>query len=521
MEQIKTYEIAASPALLREAFAGGMLPDNLLAPLQALAGDIVARAQRAPLSIYLCSTDDDREARNYFGALLAKTLQYQLPDMLLVDCDFLSVGLDGIVPQHDSLGFLDMLLYGSSLGVIKQTATGGVNVIGAGSFPVSRKSPFVMDVFVSASRYLASHSKCVIYCGPVLDDEQEVHPILEQVDVPVLLRVGGHAPAGGLDALEDRISRERQATLWGVRLIAGDVSVPAQPGTERPAPAGPSPTGRAPTGPAATGPTPAEPPVPPGQPEPELDDTIVLTPVDEVDERPVYDQVPVYEAPAPGEPSAPPAAQPPPGVFSGGATPASKGQGTSAFPKIVLTILAILLPAFFLWWLYQTKSVREQNGEPQEITETTRQPQSTPQTPPPVPQPRDTAVSAADTSRMVASQTTPKTPAPAETDVAPPPEEKENLASSILVTENIHDFAGKFLVHVSSFRNLQHARGDAYYLNDRGYPVVIANVDLGAKGNWYRVYVGPCDRRSEARNLKIRLDEVPRVKFTRITKVEG
>ena len=49
----------------------------------------------------------------------------------------------------------------------------------------------------------------------------------------------------------------------------------------------------------------------------------------------------------------------------------------------------------------------------------------------------------------------------------------------------------------------------------------IVFLDLGTKGNWYRVYAGPIDTRDDARNLKKLLDDTPRVRFTRITRVSG
>jgi cell division septation protein DedD len=195
-----------------------------------------------------------------------------------------------------------------------------------------------------------------------------------------------------------------------------------------------------------------------------------------------------------------------------------------------------MLGGFFLWWGYLTKSVRERNGEPLASADPVQQPpalQASPDTSAAVSDTASAQPAASDTASMqpaasdtastrpVAPVTTPAKPEPKKTEEKKtPPELTENLDSPILVTEDIGDFSGKFLVHVSSFQGLDLARREAYYLNDRGYPIVIARVDLGSKGKWYRVFVGPSDRRTEARNLQKRLDEIPRVKFTDIKKIE-
>jgi cell division septation protein DedD len=110
--------------------------------------------------------------------------------------------------------------------------------------------------------------------------------------------------------------------------------------------------------------------------------------------------------------------------------------------------------------------------------------------------------------------TPPKTPEETVTSRPPP---KATPAPS--VPADLAGYAGKYLVHVSSFRGMTRAQSDADYLKGRGYNTVIAQIDLGEKGTWYRVYVGPLDSRDDALSMKIRLDENPRVLSTRITRV--
>jgi cell division septation protein DedD len=65
------------------------------------------------------------------------------------------------------------------------------------------------------------------------------------------------------------------------------------------------------------------------------------------------------------------------------------------------------------------------------------------------------------------------------------------------------------------------ARDEVAYLESREFPVFIVFLDLDAKGKWYRVYAGPFATRDEAREVKKSLDDIPRVRFTRITQISG
>jgi cell division septation protein DedD len=89
------------------------------------------------------------------------------------------------------------------------------------------------------------------------------------------------------------------------------------------------------------------------------------------------------------------------------------------------------------------------------------------------------------------------------------------------MVDNFSAFGGMYLVHISSFRRVERAIEDVVYLNSKDFEACVVPVDLGSKGQWYRVYAGPLETREEARELKIMLDELPRVTFTRITRAPG
>ena len=106
MNRISTFQIPASLDAIRSAGASSELPAVLAEPLQALVATITRRATESPIAIYLASDDGAAPARSAFAFALARALMAHVPSTLVIDCDFLSPGLHGGVPQKDALGFL-------------------------------------------------------------------------------------------------------------------------------------------------------------------------------------------------------------------------------------------------------------------------------------------------------------------------------------------------------------------------------------------------------------------------------
>jgi len=94
--------------------------------------------------------------------------------------------------------------------------------------------------------------------------------------------------------------------------------------------------------------------------------------------------------------------------------------------------------------------------------------------------------------------TTPKpapTPTPAPT-AAPAPTPAPKPAPAKTTTANTD--AGPFILQVSSSRNPDEAGVLLGKLEKQGYQCSIQQADLGAKGIWYRVFVGPVSTRTDA-----------------------
>ena len=523
MKDLKTFEFGADSETLTRAYESGSIPASLEPLFRAMVSEIVSAAGAGSGSIYLCSPEADAESRNHFAFLVAKLVRAHVPTVLLVDCDFLSTGLNGIIPHRDSLGFLDLLLYGTSLGVITQESLHGVKVVGAGSFSVTKKSPFAIDAFINARRYLTAQAKCVIFVGPAMDDEGNLHPVTENVDRVVLVRMGNRFDARILDPLEEKIASSQAAESWSVRINTRTA------------------------GPAAAGPQEAA---------KEREPTLVAEVQDIADrwerpdaaQRPPKARVTSDRTPVGGKAGF--EGSPP----SGGVGPLldeeelpgpriRRGSGGSRVIRGVTSFVVLVLVAFVVWWLYQTRSVRERAVSARR-TPSTAQPAPTtdslrsdrPIKPPQVAAEEETPVGRAESEPVPggeeaaggaaggAESARSGESAESAMDRVAPSESSQPILStpdSIYVAASLGEFAGQWVVHSGSFRRIDKAKEEAEYLLGWGYSVFIYRVDLESKGVWYRVYVGPFATREDAMTRKIKLDENPRIRSTRVSKVPG
>jgi hypothetical protein len=543
MEKISSYTIGVKLDSLRNGFKLGRVPKALKDPLQALLPRLTGAAAEKPTSIYLFSEDDVAETRDLFAYALTNALAQQMPSALLVDCSFLYVGLNGVVPHQDGLGFLDLLLYGSSLGVITQETNGGVRVVGAGSFPVTKKMPVALNSFEEAARRLVAQSGCAVFCGPLLDDDGELHPLIGAVDVPIYVNVAADTTAGALDDVEEQISRHWDRELFSVRITLSEE---------------PAPTATA----AASSPPPEQPTKADGDqwleelepslqgPEPSKAETEPPSPVVTVEE-PVapssaddgFAEVPAHTVPSKPEPPRhisrdkhPTQPEWPSPVFDLGEEPAlpyHEKRYTSLMPKIVTAAIAIVVVVFIIWWMNTERNGGDApsptQGSAGSTPETVTSPISAPGTGPGGVERGTPADSVVPGTAQIEEGQPPATAGaqtatggaadPVEPSVEP---DKRIDSSDILVAGDLEtNWAGWYFIHISSFRESSLARKDVASLESKGFGVFIVFLNLGPKGSWYRVYAGPEKTRDDARNLKILLDDTPGVRFTRITQISG
>ncbi len=134
-------------------------------------------------SILALSVGENRLSRDFSVLQIAHILAKHGKDVLIVDCDFLSPGLSGLVENTEDHGFLDLLLYGSSLKTVaRSTGIDGVIVVGPGSFPVSRTIPFAKKEFTKVRDFLSHSHDVIIYCSTLYTDDGTVNPFASLVD---------------------------------------------------------------------------------------------------------------------------------------------------------------------------------------------------------------------------------------------------------------------------------------------------------------------------------------------------
>jgi cell division septation protein DedD len=506
MENISSYTVGISTESLRHAFEAGETPTALYEPFQSLLPVLTRSVAQRPIAVYLCSSDGEAEIRDLFAYALATSLAKHVPSTLLVDCSFLEVGMHGVVPQGDALGFLDLLLYGSSLAVITQESRGGVHVIGAGSFPVTKKMPFVLDAFQEAARRLLAHSRCVIFCGPLQDDEGNLHPIMGATDLPLLVRSVDAVKIGAVDRIEEEIASRCNVPLLSVRITPfGDAAPAPEPALEEEVPREPIETAVEPEGWTEFR---AQAPVEPEKPKPREAPEAAKPKEDRLSPRrtATVPHAPEREA----------------------AQAAEEKRYVSLVPRIVTALIAVAVVAFVVWWFNQERG--NGAGEERPAVGTVGQTAAVPDTNAEV-----SGIPASTETTMVAAapENEPATRPVEQPDTlgaqvsVPPPSESPPSGpridpQNIIVAEDLEKtWTGYYFIHISSFRESSLARTEIASLQKRGFPVFIMYVNLEAKGNWYRVYAGPFGTREEAREMKKLLDGTPGVRFTRITQVAG
>lgn len=463
MNRVSIYQIPVAPEALKAAVLSSSVPPSLVEPMQSMVASIAHRATDSPVRIYVCSEDTLAGARDGFACAFARAMSAHVPSTVVVDCDFVRIGLSGVVPQPDALGFLDYLLYGSSLGVVTQEAAGGLRVVGAGSFPVTRRMPFVATAFDEAAQRLATHSRCVIFVGPLLQEDGNAHPLASHANVTIVVRGddAARAPRGGASAIEETIA------TGGIEVLS------LRPGVAEAKPSRPSEARReTPLAPAAA--TPAPRPKPQG--------------VGSTQARARLRSAEV-------------------------AADVPESRYSALVPRVALIAFALVVIGFVAWWWWQG---RAQPGE--DVA-------STPVEPPAATTPvRPDSLAAADSvpaSRpdSVLARAIPAPVRASDTAVASGGTVLVDPTDILVMADLENRWKDWYAIHISSFQESVRAREEVSFLQSREFPVFIVFLDLGAKGKWYRVYAGPFRTREEARDVKKNLDAIAQVRFTRITKI--
>ena len=444
-------------------------------------------------SILAMSVGENRLSRDFAVLQIAHILAKHGKEVLIVDCDFFSPGLSGLVENTEDHGFLDLLLYGSSLKTVaRPTGIDGVIVVGPGSFPVSRTIPFAMKEFIKVRDFLSRSNDVVIYCSTLYTDDGTVNPFASLVDSIFLSCRLEEMPEGQLQKNLGDLGSDLPPT--DLVCFGDDGKVYSEEDVQLP-------------------------------------DVLGDVPGEDADEaKDEGQQDEQYEAAA----------------IEKTAELESDGKrrgGGMNLPRLVTSVVVIVVVVFLVWWFMIHKSISEKEGESKtaELVQKQRD----------VKEMKDrsqgeaaaTAVeeemgtdtgeqgagtdtgdqgTGTDTGDQEVDRTSEK---PAEKPVEKKIVDDEPAAGEAAagqapsisepVTVTPAPEGSYYAVHVASFREIGRAGQETDYLEKKGHSAVVIATEVSGQ-TWYRVYVGEYRTREEAAAMRLQLLDLSRIGYARV-----
>lgn len=413
-------------------------------------------------SFLALSIGEERVSRDFAVLEIAHILAKHGKTVLVVDCDFLHPGLSGVVENIEEHGFLDLLLYGSSLKTVaRPVGIDGMSVTGSGSFPVSRTIPFALKEFSKIKEYLRSKHDVVIYCSTFETEDGKINPLASLVEGVILCCRLEEMPEGELQRRLGRMTSEKVPPIelvcfCGRKEQAAQEAPPARAGErkiETPAVA-----------PAGAGPSRA----------------------------PEASAVPLLEKSEDLEPLG------------------EEPKGRVNIPRMVVIGAGILVAAFAIWWAVISRTA--QDVRPQGDT------------PPAAEQPAvagaDTGgvLPAPAAGESLGVGTLAAADSAAER-VAEPVAETATPSPGT-VAAGAPAQTARYAIHTSSFKVMERAENEKAYLEKNGFAARIVEVDIGGE-KWLRVFVGAYATMDEASKARLDLLGLSRVGYARIVAYEN
>lgn len=449
------------------------------------AAHVERRVREGSGAFLALSIGEKSLARDFAVLQIAHALAKRGKRVLVVDCDFLHPGLSGLVENVEEHGFLDLLLYGSSLkSVAKPAGVDGMSVAGPGSFPVSRTIPFALKEFSKIRDFLRAKHDVVVYCSTLHTEDGRVNPLASLVDgVLVCCRIEDLG-AGELERHLAAIAAEQPAPIELV-CFCGERA-------ERRA------VRRAPEAAAESPPAPAPEAHPAAAPDmPRIES--------EPGEEGAAEEImtPALEASAAPE------------------TLEERPRRRVSPLRIAALAAALVVAAFVVWWAAVYRTMREQPA-------VTRLPVAT-GVPADTGSALDTATLRVDSAGTAATADTGASapPAPA----APAAPERRPIATG---TDNAParqparaDTAkavsapwgpAAYTVHIASFKEMFRAEAEKKMLESYGYPARIVEVSIRGE-LWLRVFAGSYATQDEAEAARLQLLGLKGIGYARVVSV--
>lgn len=430
------------------------------------------------VSLLALSVNETRLSRDFSVLQIAHLMAKHGKKVLIVDCDFLRPGLNGLVENTEDYGFLDLLLYGSSLQSISHaTGIDGVSVAGPGSFPVSRTIPFAVGEFRKIEDFLTKRNDAVIYCSTLYTNDGTINPLCTEVKGILLccrieemgegqLRrsladLGSNVPPVDLICFCDK-KEEVLVPKGAVREGGEETAVVDE---ERHAPEITEP----------------------------IDESV---PAVEEEEAAAYiektDEV---------------------------ERPERKVERRFNIPRIVTIAIAVIIVGFIAWWVIIDRSIRDKQVENQrtELVQEQRDIQGregaalAEREEVKTPVAADTAV--ADEGPTVAAQVD-EQHAPGEVKT-----EEERLGAEEAAYQSTADTGqvsrARYAIHVASFRDISRAGREKEFLEKKGFSVSIVVVEVKGE-EWFRILVGGYETKERAMRARVELMDLTGVGYARI-----
>ncbi|MCK4538053.1 MAG: SPOR domain-containing protein [Candidatus Krumholzibacteria bacterium] len=435
-------------------------------------------------SLLALSASGERISRDFTVLQVAHNLAKHGKKVLIVDCDFLAPGLSGLIRNIEDHGFLDLLLYGSSLkSVLQTTGIDNVNVTGPGSFPVSRTIPFALKEFSKVRDFLAGKADVVIYCSTLYAEDEAINPLLGMADSILLCCRIDDLEEGGLEKrISDTGEYASKVDLICFCSRMGDSVAEEVPETTSTVP----------------------------DIEDEGEDILDLDPESEIPETIEEDKdlEPAFLEKSEEIDSM-----------------RKRGRGGISLPRVLAIGIPAVVVAFVVWWVMLERSTQEQEGAGK-MTELVQKQQDVREM-----AARTGGLDSAEAGLVEGTGTEQdlavednageETEGTAGQETGDLETELEGTGENVVDEEPVPEIrtpapAGSYYtIHVASFKDVSRAGTETDYLEDNGYEVSVKEVDVKG-GSWYRVYVGEFDNREEAEAIRVQLGELRRIAYTRV-----
>jgi cell division septation protein DedD len=438
--------------------------------------------ERSGAVILALSAGEKVISRDFAVLQIAHIIAKHGKSVLIVDGDFLHAGLSGLVENVEEHGFLDLLLYGSSLKTVaRPVVIEGVSVAGPGSFPVSRTIPFAVKEFEKIMAFLRTKHDVIIYCSTLYTEDAKINPLVKLVDAVLLSCRIDDMSEGELQKNIKALGEEKGPPVELVCFCGKRAQAAAPVSKKAPERA---------AGPAIEAPkeTPAH-----------ADEPLAIPLIEKAE-----DLEPLEEL----EPERKPR-------FS--------------VLRVVSVFAAVLIVAFIVWWVVINRTV----GEKQPLGTTTGQvarkaggPTSEPPGPAAVPA-ESAAAAAHESTRTItppaAPGTTGTTRMPGATETAGTPQAAatgaRRTAADTAATQAAPGPA-KYTIHVASFKEMARAEVEKAYLEKNGFPARIVEVQIKDE-KWLRVLVGEFATESEAAKTRLDLLGLNKVGYARVVTIQA